>query len=56
MHAKLQLWSPSYVLETSSNLRSCQCVEIVSLTNDRSLFQWHNGWLTKFFTTNTIKI
>ena len=55
LHAKLQLWSPSYVLETSSNLRSCQCVEIGSLTNDRGLHRWHDRWLTKFFTTNTIK-
>lgn len=60
LHAKLQLWRPAtargrYVLETSSNLRSCNCVEIASLTNDVRLYRWHNRWLSKFFERNTIK-
>ena len=54
LHAKLQLWRPAtgparFVLETSSNLRSCQCVEVASLTNDARLYRWHCQWLTKFF-------
>lgn len=60
LHAKLQLWRPAtargrYVLETSSNLRSCNCVEVASLTNDVRLYNWHHRWLTKFFQQNTIK-
>jgi hypothetical protein len=59
-HAKLQLWQPAtasarYVLETSSNLRSCNCVEILTLTNDPELYAWHNRWLTRFFERNAIK-
>jgi hypothetical protein len=60
LHAKLQLWRPAtargrYVLETSSNLRSCNCVEVATLTNDIRLYNWHHRWLTKFFQQNTIK-
>ena len=60
LHAKLQLWKPAtsparYVLETSSNLRSCNCVEIVTLSNDAALYTWHNKWLTRFFDKNSIK-
>jgi len=60
LHAKLQLWKPitrpdRYVLETSSNLRSCNCVEIATLTNDARLYNWHHRWLTKFFQQSTIK-
>ena len=60
LHAKLQLWRPAtdrarYVLETSSNLRSCNCVEVATLTNDPALFNWQNRWLTKFFQKNAIK-
>lgn len=61
LHAKLQLYQPAkrrdrYVLETSSNLRSCQCVEIASVTNDPGLFNWHWQWLEKFFQHNAIKL
>lgn len=60
LHAKLQLYQPTkgrdrYVLETSANLRSCQCVEIAAITNSAGLFRWHDGWLTEFFTRNAIK-
>ena len=60
MHAKLQLWQPAtkparYVLETSSNLRSCNCIEAVALTNDAALYRWHNRWLTEFFERNAIQ-
>jgi hypothetical protein len=59
LHAKLQLWQPTtaqgrYVLTTSSNLRSCNCVQIGSITNDVGLYRWHNRWLSKFFKRNTI--
>jgi len=59
LHAKIQLWKPAtkpdrYVLETSSNLRSCQCVEIASITNDAGLFNFHDSWLTQFFNRNAI--
>ena len=61
LHAKLQLYQPAkgrarYVLETSSNLRSCQCVEVVSVTNDPGLYHWHDQWLTGFFNRNSIKL
>jgi hypothetical protein len=61
LHAKIQLWQPAkgrarYILETSSNLRSCQCVEIASVTNDPGLFNWHSEWLEKFFQHNAIKL
>jgi hypothetical protein len=60
MHAKIQLWQPAtkpdrYILETSANLRSCQCIEAAALTNDAGLFKFHDQWLTKFFQTNSIK-
>lgn len=59
LHAKLQLWRPTtarsrFVLETSSNLRSCNCVEICTLTNNARLYNWHQRWLTRFFQQNTI--
>ena len=59
VHCKLQLYEPAkgnarYVLETSSNLRSCNCIESAMLTNDPKLFNWHNRWLTKFFQKNAI--
>lgn len=61
LHAKLQLYRPArgrdrYVLETSANLRSCQCVEIAAITNDSGLFRWHDQWLTQFFNRNAIKL
>lgn len=60
LHAKIQLWEPAsqpdrYVLETSANLRSCQCVEIAAITNDAGLFTFHDQWLTQFFNRNAIK-
>jgi hypothetical protein len=59
LHAKIQLWKPAksparFVIETSSNLRSCQCVEICSITNDAGLFNFHDSWLTQFFNRNAI--
>lgn len=59
VHVKLQLYRPStgkarYVLETSSNLRSCNCIEAAMLTNDAALYRWHDQWLTKFFNTHKI--
>jgi hypothetical protein len=61
LHAKLQLYRPAtgrdrYCLETSANLRSCQCLEVASVTNDPSLFRWHDQWLTQFFNRNAIKL
>jgi len=61
LHAKLQLYRPAtgrdrYVLETSANLRSCQCLEVASVTNDPGLFRWHDQWLTQFFNRNAIKL
>jgi hypothetical protein len=60
LHAKLQLYRPArgrarFVLETSANLRSCQCVEVGAITNDPGLFRWHDQWLTQFFIRNSIK-
>ena len=60
LHAKIQIWRPAtkpdrYTLETSANLRSCQCVEIAAITNDFGLFSFHNQWLTEFFNRNAIK-
>jgi hypothetical protein len=59
LHAKLQLWQPAtargrYVLETSSNLRSCNCVEVATLTNDARLYNWHDKWLASFFQQNAL--
>ncbi len=59
LHAKLQLWQPvtargRYVLETSSNLRSCQCIEVATLANDPRLCAWHNKWLARFFAQNAL--
>lgn len=59
VHAKIQLWRPAtkagrYVLETSSNLRSCMCIEQASIANDPGLFRWHDKWLTQFFQRHAI--
>jgi hypothetical protein len=59
VHAKLQVYAPTkskarFVLETSSNLRSCNCIETATLTNSPALYQFHDAWLTKFFTRNKI--
>lgn len=61
LHAKLQLYQPAsgrarYILETSANLRSCQCVEIAAITNDPGLYRWHDQWLTGFFNRNSIPL
>lgn len=58
-HAKVQLYKPvnkpgRYVIETSSNLRSCNCIEIATITNDTALYDWQDGWLTQFFERNQI--
>ena len=58
-HAKLQLYKPAtgagrYVLETSSNLRSCNCLEICAITNDAALYDFHDKWLTTFFNKNEV--
>jgi len=54
VHAKIQLYAPitrpdRYVIETSANLRSCNCVEAAALTNDPKLYNWHDKWLSRFF-------
>lgn len=59
VHAKLQIYAPTrgkdrYVLETSSNLRSCNCIESAMLTNDQALYRWHDRWLTQFFSRHKI--
>ena len=54
LHVNLQLWQPEagsdrYVVESSGNLRSCQCIEIATVINDAPLFEWHSRWLSKLF-------
>ena len=56
IHAKLQLYRPAtkpdrVVLETSSNLRSAVCLELVAIHNDPALFEWHQTWLNRLFDT-----
>lgn len=60
-HAKVQLYKPSkgparYVIETSANLRSCQCLEAAMLTQDAGLYAFHDQWLTQLFNKNTIRL
>lgn len=51
-HAKVQLLEMSdgnaIVIEGSANLRSCKNVEQSTVTNDRGLLEFHQGWIRDF--------
>ncbi len=57
IHAKILLMQltdgTSYVVEASSNLRSCSSVENITLTHDRSLFEFHRQWITSLMEPKT---
>ena len=48
-HAKLQLLrltsGDDIVVESSANLRSCRNIEVFSMTNDSTLYDFHKGWI-----------
>jgi hypothetical protein len=48
-HAKIVLLRTDrgehYIIEGSANLRSCLCIEQISLTNDPGLYKFHRRWL-----------
>lgn len=48
-HAKIVLLRTDhgehYIIEGSANLRSCLCIEQISLTNDPALYKFHHRWL-----------
>jgi hypothetical protein len=52
-HAKVLLIELSdgraFVVESSANLRSCSSIEQITLTQDRSLFDFHRAWLNQLF-------
>ncbi|MEO5712176.1 MAG: hypothetical protein ABIT37_01700 [Luteolibacter sp.] len=55
-HAKLVLLdygqeAGCFVIETSSNLRSSNCLEQVSVFRERALFDFHLGWVEAFRAT-----
>ncbi|NBV22239.1 MAG: hypothetical protein EB141_04940 [Verrucomicrobia bacterium] len=47
-HTKLilaEIVGKYYVVESSANLRSCQNVELFTITQSKPLFQFHAGWI-----------
>lgn len=55
-HAKIlviQIDGQSYVIESSSNLRSCGSLEQSAIFNDADLATWHKGWIDSLFTEAT---
>jgi len=56
-HAKILLFATTgkartrrhFVIEGSANLRSCNNLEQIALTNDRGLYRFHAQWLEKLF-------
>ena len=59
VHCKLQLYEPTksknrFVLLSSSNLRSANCIEAGSLSNDGGLYTFFDKWLTTFFDKHRI--
>lgn len=51
-HAKIILMEMSdgacFTIEGSGNLRSCQSIEQFVMTNDRALYEFHNGWIEDY--------
>lgn len=51
-HAKLMLMEMSdgncYTVEGSANLKSCQSIEQMVMTNDRDLLMFHRTWLEEY--------
>jgi hypothetical protein len=53
-HSKIILIKPAsgpdrFVIESSANLRSCNNLEQMALTNDAALFEFHQGWILPLF-------
>lgn len=50
-HAKLMALELSdgrqFVVESSSNLRSCHCAEQTTVVNDAGLYRFHAGWMDR---------
>lgn len=40
-----------YVVESSSNLRTCHCAEQVTIIRDEGLYKFHRGWMDNAFAT-----
>ncbi|MEI8373696.1 MAG: hypothetical protein WCJ35_12785 [Planctomycetota bacterium] len=51
IHAKILLIETTagrtYSVESSANLRSCSSIEQITMTHDRSLFDFHQQWLNE---------
>ena len=55
-HAKIlviEIDGQSYVIESSSNLRSCGSLEQLAIFNNAELAAWHKGWIESLFTEAT---
>jgi len=53
-HAKilaLDFGADAYVVEASANLRSCNNLEQIALSNDRALFDFHRSWISSVTST-----
>ena len=49
-HSKIQIYDlpgRNYVVETSSNLRSCSAIEQATITRSTSLADFHRNWISK---------
>ena len=59
IHAKIILMEMTdgnaYTIEGSANLRSCNSIEQLAITNDRSLYQFHKTWIDDFITSSKQK-
>jgi hypothetical protein len=53
-HSKILLFAPEdsaarYVIESSANLRSCNNLEQLVISNDAALYKFHRGWIERLF-------
>ena len=55
-HNKIQIYDrpgKSYVVETSSNLRSCSAIEQATITQSLELADFHRGWINELIDKKT---
>ena len=55
-HSKIQIFDVpgrNYVVETSSNLRSCSAIEQATITRSTELANFHRNWISKLIDTQS---
>lgn len=55
-HSKIQIFDlpeRNYIVETSSNLRSCSAIEQATITRSKQLADFHRNWISKLIDTQS---